>query len=327
MIDRPVVLIAERKASHLAASRSDRTLEFLEEDYFSELCAALSKITPRLVTYDSPADYLSQIGRHKNDVVFSLWSGIRSRNRRALIPSICEAYRVPYVGADAYTHIICQDKALSKRFIRDSGLRAPLHHLVRTTADLAGLRRLKYPVVVKPNWEGGSIGISTRNLCQDTGQASTLAEELLKEFEQPILVEEFIPGREVSILLSGRPHRLRLLEAVEIDFGPLQDPTTTLYGFELKKQKLTPSSQRVVTQDLDPRTLSQAVNLFRQLDKVDIMRVDGRLTGDLFHCIELSPDVHIGKTSGFTIAYASTHKMSYSAMLEDIIAESLASQV
>src|ERR1700693_1413354 len=105
-----VVLIADRIKSFEDVDLASNDLELIEDSYFDDLFESLSNLFRKVHVYESPMKFLSSIANHKQDFVFSIWSGKNSRNRRALVPSICEAYNIPYLGADTYTNILCQDK-------------------------------------------------------------------------------------------------------------------------------------------------------------------------------------------------------------------------
>ncbi|HEX8618242.1 MAG TPA: hypothetical protein VF911_11705, partial [Thermoanaerobaculia bacterium] len=217
MIDDRVILIADRVGSYddgITLERLD--LEFTEDEYFEDLMAALQRVCREVVWYPDPDTFISRLDEHRKDLVLSLWSGVLSRNRRALVPSICETAGIRYFGADSYASIICQDKALSKVFCRDVGIDAPNGQLLLSEADFPLLDLMRPPFVEKPNFEGGSIGISEENLVTDVEAARRLCTRLFRTFRAGLLVEEFVAGREICIVMSGSGDRIDLLEGTEV---------------------------------------------------------------------------------------------------------------
>ena len=99
--------------------------------------------------------------------------------------------------------------------------------------------------------------------------------------------------------------------------------TKILYDFELKKNT-TIISEKIITNELNKEILVNAINLFNSLDKVDIMRIDGRLHNNDFYCIELSPDAYLGKDTTFALAYQHNNK-TYSDMLFTLLNNSIES--
>lgn len=298
---------------------TSKHLEHIPDYYFNDLFAALKKISSKLFVYNSPKKFIDNIKKHGKDVVLSIWSGKDSRNRRALIPSICESYNICYVGADTYTHIICQDKALAKEFCRKRGLNTPNYVLVESMRSLELIRMLEFPVVVKPNFEGGSIGISEINLVDNYLEASNLVKKLYDVYKQPILVEEFIRGREVSIIVFGNSKEIYIKEAFETYIsGDEKLLKNIIYGFEIKKAKRLKVSLRPITQMINRDVMKKISRIFKLLSKVEIIRFDGRLKENEFFIIELTPDVSIRKDDEFHSAFK-FNNISYEEMLCKVV--------
>jgi D-alanine-D-alanine ligase len=304
-IDVDAVLIADPAADRndLALDRMD--LECVEAQYLEHVVGALETVCRGVAHYEDPKAFIDNISRHQNDVVLSIWSGMKSRNRKALVSSICEAYGIAYIGADTYTQVLCQDKALAKRFAAKHGLAVAADQLITSATETPRIRLLDLPVVIKPNFEGGSIGISQSNLVHDHDEAEALTLRLLEIFQQPVLVEEFISGREISLVYAGHGKTIQVAEAVELVIGA--NPTwwkDSLYGYELKKsEEEIAYEQPIVTPELPQATLDVCAALFAALDKVDLIRIDGRYHDGVFTLIELSPDAHLGHNTTTSLAF------------------------
>ena len=314
-----IVLVTDRVTSHDTATLSTKTLEALSDSYFNDLSGALRAIDPGLTIYSSPRQLIENAGRHQDALVVSTWSGQGSRNRRALVPAICEAYGIRYYGADAYVMATCQDKQLSKEICHEFGLETPPGVLVRGAGDLELLGGLEPPLVVKPNLEGGSIGISSRNLAGDARTAADLALELLDIYRQPILVESFIEGDEISIPIVGTPAEIKLIEAMALGFEDRSiDIRGKLYGYETKKDDNVIKTRSVWTDRMSPETMANAGRLFQGLGKVGAMRIDGRLRDGALYVIELTPDVALER--GCYLHCAFEHNgFSYQEMIREIV--------
>jgi D-alanine-D-alanine ligase len=312
-----VVLIADRLVDeeHLAFSRTD--YEMVERQYFDEVNATLSRIARFHTVFDSPEAFIEGIANHRNDIVLSLWAGERSWSRKALVPAICEAYGVAFVGADAYTQIIAADKDLSKSFARRSGLRTARGIIVTERALPPQIDDLTWPLVVKPNLEGASIGISGDSLVYDRFAATRMIEQLWDTFRQPVLVEEFLSGREVSVVMMGTRNSVaaRVVELILTD----RDISTTVWSYE-PKHSGDYLWRRV--NDFPAVARDAAKALFLSLPKVEVMRIDGRLQGDEFTVIELSPDSHLGTAGAAAAAYMAdggTYDDFVAALLENAL--------
>jgi len=276
-----------------------------------------------VITYNSVSDFIDNARDHRDDIVFPYWFGQRSRSRHGLLPAVCEAYGIAFVGADAFTKIVCNDKLLSKSIIRDAGLQAPEALQLHAEQDLERLGLIRYPAVVKPNFEGTSLGIADKNLVDSAHGAEVVARELMKSLRQPILVEEFIEGRELSICLLGDHESMRVVEAMAWEING--DPAfldKRLFTYDLKIDENLRAEPRYVTGDIDSGTMAAAVKVFRSFDKVDAMRIDGRLGPSGFSVIELTPDLYLGP-DGELSAAAAARGFSYTDVLEFLLDSAL----
>ena len=110
---------------------------------------------------------------------------------------MCEANHMLYVGADSYTQMLCNDKYLSKKYISDFGIATPEGILIRNDRDITLIQNLALPLIVKPNFGGGSNGISNNNLVYSYEEAQKLIVTLLEYQHLPVLVEEDVYKRQV----------------------------------------------------------------------------------------------------------------------------------
>ncbi len=292
-VPKRVVLVADRQFDHSAPTLERADLEFAEHDY-DEILSALERVCDDVVCYSSPAELADRARDHLNDVVLSIWSGVRSRSRKALVPAICEVFGITYVGPDAYVNSLGQDKLAAKVVAAALGFNTPRSVLIDSFAEMdLLLESIRYPAVVKPNYEGGSIGISSECLVHDTAAAKKIAARLLHCHRQPVLAEEFVFGREVSYVLIGRRTTIDVCEVLELVVEG-HDLRSAVLGLELKHAPLKFHWDRVT--DVIPSTdIERGQRWFRALGKVEVIRIDGRLSEDgQFHFIELSPDAYLG---------------------------------
>lgn len=316
-----VVLLADRRDYSNEIALTDDYLECSEPDYLEELQSTLAQIARSVAYYDHPRKFLAQIRKHRDAVVLSVWSGKRSRNRRSLVPAICEAYGLRYVGGDAFTQLVCSDKAMAKELARGYGFSAPGGVLLQSglsERQFRAIDRLRLPLLVKPNAEGGSIGISSSNLVRSTYEAIEVATRLLEHFPT-VLVEEFVNGREVSIVLAGNRDRILVDDVLEVEIlGAGVSLAETVFGFEFKNYDPYDVSQ-TLARDAVPESVRDAARcLFRGLEKVEVIRIDGRVDDEGFKVIELSPDCHLGSVCLVGAAFAEAG-WSYPDMLRILL--------
>ncbi len=239
-------------------------------------------MVPLEATVDFPRSLLSA----NVDIVFNMAEGISGRNREAQVPNLCELLGVPFSGSDSATLSICLDKALCKRMLRD--VETPAFQILVTGREK--LRPFRYPVIVKPNAEGTSKGITLRSVCDDESKVRELAREIIERYGQPAIVEEYIQGREFTVGMLGE-RRPRVLPPMEVVFlGGHQRP---VYDYECKQDW-----EKHVRYDC-PATLTKEElramervcrTTFMQLGCRDVARIDLRMTPEgRIYVLEVNP--------------------------------------
>jgi D-alanine-D-alanine ligase len=312
-ISRPIVVIADWRPDDPLVSEGTDDLDLYTREELDEVLGAIRAVCLSVAVYEDPATFIDHISLHRTALVLPFWAGQRSRNRTALLAAVAEAYGLEFFGPDAYVYILGQDKALSKQLARDFGLLTPTSILIRDADQLSLTELVQPPVVVKPNLQGSSIGISEQSLCHDDAQAKALVMNLLARFSEPVLVEKFVEGREVTVTIWGKERDIVLCQAVEI-YEPTGriDFTKTIWSYELKKLAHRPAkAQRPAT--LAARDESALRALFAAMGKLDLVRIDGRLTPEGFHFLEMNPEPYLGRVGSVAKAFA-LHGWSYEEM-------------
>ncbi|MDB4952992.1 MAG: D-alanine-D-alanine ligase/ATP-grasp enzyme-like protein [Myxococcales bacterium] len=130
------------------------------------------------------------------DLVFNIAEGTHGRFREAFYPALFEQLGLAHTGSDACVLAVCLDKALAKRIVSSAGVAVPRDHVLR--APIADLE-LTFPVIVKPNYEGSSKGITQASVVTERAQLRSTIERLLATYPSGLLVEELIDGDDVSV--------------------------------------------------------------------------------------------------------------------------------
>lgn len=295
-----IVLIADVVANHDNIDLKNNDLECISKSYFNNLFDGLTKAADKVTHYISPIEFMNNIYIHKDDIVLSVWSGHLSRNRKSLVPSICEAYNISYVGADPYVSCICQDKTLSKYIAAKFDIKGAKDLLITDQCKPEHLFNLRLPVVVKPNFEGGSNGISNKNIVFTYEEATDLCNKLMKYFNQPILIEEYIDGTEVCVTIAGKRGIIDVLEADAIVMEDNKE-RYPMFGYEAKKSKIIKYRHEPATHLLTNKMKTSFINLFNSLGKIDVLRIDGKINKGRFTLLEITPDPNYDMSA--SIAY------------------------
>jgi D-alanine-D-alanine ligase len=149
------------------------------------------------------------------DLVFNICEGLRGIAREAQVPAILDVYDIPYTFADPATLCLCLDKALTKTVLRTAGVPTPDWWVVHSHDDVAKCH-LKFPAIAKPVAEGTGKGIDASSKITDSNSLSAVCERLLARYQQPVLVEQFLPGREFTVGIAGSSQRVEAIGSLEI---------------------------------------------------------------------------------------------------------------
>ncbi len=190
-----------------------------------------------VVRLEANADFPQQLREARPDIVFNMAEGLTGQNREAHVPAICEFFGTPYSGSDPFTLSLCLHKARTKQMLQFYGIPTAPFALVDSLAETKAVRKanlLRYPLFAKPVQEGSSKGITERNYIRDGDELLACVAELLEVYEQPVLLEEFLPGAEFTCGVIGNGRDARVLPIVGIRFDALPEGALPIYGFEAK---------------------------------------------------------------------------------------------
>lgn len=236
----PEAAIASASATTPSAPSTDD--EFAEWDSAETIDAVERALAGlgEVVRLEANAEFPERLRASRPDLVFNMAEGLRGVNREAHVPAICEFFGVPYSGSDPFTLSLCLDKAKTKELLAYHGVPTAPFTVVRELDELnAGTARFpldasRFPLFVKPVHEGSSKGITERNLCNAMDELEAQVAFLLERYEQPVLVEEFLPGAEFTCAVLGNGSAARVLPLVGMRFDALPDGALPVYGFEAK---------------------------------------------------------------------------------------------
>jgi D-alanine-D-alanine ligase len=264
--------------------------EFAEWDSPATIAAvesALSRLG-KVVRLEANEDFPERLRQARPDIVFNIAEGFHGVNREAQVPAICEFYGIPYSGSDPFTLTLCLDKARAKETLAFHGIPTPKFLLVEKLADLYRVaEKLTLPLFVKPVHEGSSKGITDSNLCRDHDQLFRQTEFLLENYRQPVLVEEFLPGKEFTCAVLGNGDEATVLPLVAMNFESLPEGALPIYSFDAKFVWDRPENPldifqcpARITRELQASIERVTLDAFRVLGCRDWARIDVRLDAD-----------------------------------------------
>ncbi len=310
---------------------------FDEDDFttIDHLKSALSSLQGYRFTYLNDHDTLIQNLlkiRARTDLVLNLCDeGLYNEAVKELhIPAVLEALRIPYSGSNPQCLAYCYDKSLIRGVAKEMGIPVAEAFYVRPGDNIFELN-IGFPVIAKPNFGDSSFGITRNSVAHNVEELNDAILQTRDAFgyDHPLLVEEFLTGKDLSVGIIGNPpDSYMVLPIIEEDYSQLPDGLPKICGYEAKWIQDSPYFQmlRSIRAELDEFTEKQIIawclELMTRLDCKDYVRFDWRLDREgIPRLLEVNPnpgwcwDGHLAKM-------ASLAGLDYPAMLGEIITES-----
>lgn len=182
---------------------------------------------------EADEDAFEKIRTLQPEIVFNIAEGQFGVSREAQIPAMLELLNIPYTGSDPLTLAVCLDKSRAKEILSYYKIPTPNFFVLYSLSDLASLS-VEYPCMVKPLCEGSSKGIFDASLVRTPQELNAQVENILVSYNEPVIVEEFLPGREFTVAMLGNGDEVQVLPVVEIKFDSLPKGVNPIYSFEAK---------------------------------------------------------------------------------------------
>jgi D-alanine-D-alanine ligase len=259
------------------------------------------------------------------DLVFNIAEGLYGRSREAQVPALLEMYGILYTFSDPLVCALTLDKAMTKRVVGSAGLYTPRFGVVASLGDVESLD-LEYPLFAKPLAEGTGKGVDGDSRIESASALKRVCARLQERFGEPVLVEEYLPGREFTTAVLGTGRNAKVLGTIEFTIranAPAQD-----YSYEVKEQ-----CERCVNYfpmphgSLRDQVEELALGAYRVLECRDTGRVDIRL--DARGCpafIEINPLPGLHPTHSDLPMIATQEGMAYEELIRRIVHSALARQ-
>ena len=234
-----LALAISLRPAHTASADREDLAELDGPDVLEAVCAALAPLGPVRV-WDTTTMGPAEIARERRpDLIFNLAEGLAGSGREAHAPALFEWLEWRYVGSDPVTLAIAHDKWHTKRVLAAEGIATPRARFIERPDD-AALAELRYPVIVKPVAEGSGKGIHDDDVIASPAALAAAARRKLARYQQPVIVEEFLTGRELTAALIGNAGAWVVLPLVEVNFAAIHAGRHRVYGYEAKWADPTP---------------------------------------------------------------------------------------
>lgn len=208
------------------------------------------------------------------DLVFNIAEGLYGFGREAQVPALLDAYSIPYTFSDPMVLCITLHKGVTKHILRDCGVPTPEFMVIEEIDDLKECN-LSFPIFAKPVAEGTGKGIGKVSKITERKSLVEVCTELLKRFRQPVLLEEYLPGREFTVGIIGTGKKAQALPPMEIIFKTKSGRDT--YSYYNKKNYREVVEYRIAKGSIAESCMEVALKAWRCLGCRDAGRVDIRL--------------------------------------------------
>jgi D-alanine-D-alanine ligase len=269
-----------------------------------------------------PSEVLAAIGDHRPDVVFNLCESLGGDSRLEVTAAwLLERLELPFTGSPYLTLRHCLFKFEASRMLARAGVRVPATVRVDSPDSIP---KVRFPVIVKPEREDGSLGIGRRSVCFNRKRLREQVAEVVETCKQPAVVQQYIRGRELAVSLLGWPvPRVQPIGEILFDDLPKRHPRILTYASKWKPETVdsigTPSVAAVLRPHEVRRVAAIGRRAFEVLGLRDYGRVDVRLDErGVPYVIDVNPNCDVSPDGGFAKA-AARAGLSYPQTLWEIL--------
>jgi D-alanine-D-alanine ligase len=306
--------------------------EGLPEDAFEEydspetveaLAVAISSHGHSVLKLGGGSAFLKNVLEVKPDLVFNIAEGLGNyRSREAQVPSLLEMLDISYSGSDPLTLSVCLEKPLTKQLVAACGVATPRWRVIDDLAELESInwKEFPFPAFAKPVHEGSSKGIRNASRVDNARELKELIKGQMALYAQPMMVEEFISGEEVTVgLLGNNPTRvIGIMHVV-----PRQKSPDFVYSLEVKRnwqQMVQYECPANLDQSMLNKIQDSCLKAFRALGIRDLARMDFRISADgTPYFLEVNPLPGLNPKSGDYIIMAEAMGWSYNSLIGAVL--------
>jgi D-alanine-D-alanine ligase len=290
----------KKNAPHTPGMSSDAWDDLDSDITVESVIHALESLGHRANFLEGNISLAETLPRLKPDICFNFSEGHWGDSREAHVPAILEMLRIPYTGSKVLTLALTLDKPMTKRVLRFHELPTPPFQVFER-ADEPLNEDMTFPLFVKPSREGTGMGVAGDSICNSEVELRERLAGHADRYQQPILVEHFIRGREITVGALGNLippvawrvpddesadrviRGLEFLPPLEVDFAAYPETERGVYTNRMKTE-WAHDFHFFCPAPLDPGLISQlnwlTAAAMRVTGTVDLARVDFRLDAD-----------------------------------------------
>jgi D-alanine-D-alanine ligase len=285
-------LTYDLRAEYLAAGYGEEeTAEFDRPDTIEAIEDALRTLGHQPDRIGNAWRLVERLARGDRwDLVFNIAEGLWGIGREAQVPALLDLYQIPYTFSDPLVMALSLHKGMAKAVVRDAGIPTPDFVTIQRLEDLNGLA-MAYPLFAKPVAEGTGKGIGPASRIGDAAALRQVCAGLLERYRQPVLLETFLPGREMTVGLWGTGPKAEVLGTLEIVLKGGAEPEAYSYINKERCEELVEYRLVSAQSDAEVRRAEElALAVWRTLGCRDAGRVDFRSDAQgQPHFLEVNP--------------------------------------
>ena len=295
----------------------EETAEFDKESTIEGIEQAIQKAGHSTERIGSSKSLMKQLlNGQRWDMVFNISEGLYGEGRESLVPALLDNYKIPYVFSGPVTLGISLNKAFAKQIIRDSDINTPDFFVVTKIEDIE-LIYLEYPLFAKPISEGTGKGIDSRSKVNSKTELLEVCSSLLQKFNQPVLVEEYLPGREFTVGVLGTGKDAFVPGAMEIVY---KKSTNNIYSYENKENYEEIVDYITVKDELFNQCKVLALNVWKALNCFDGGRVDMKIDKQgKMSFIEVNPLAGLNPVTSDLPILCKLNGIGYQEIIDEIL--------
>ena len=301
----------------------DANAEFDHPSTIDVIAEAIECCGFRVKKIGNVASVLEKIDNLGVDIVFNISEGISGRNRESQVPILLEMAGIPFVGADALTLSLTLDKIMAKKIFIAERIPTPKFFEVKAYDELVNTDHCKYPLIVKPRFEGSSKGLTDNSRVENIDELKKQVEYIITNYKQPALIEEFITGREFTVAVIGNDAP-EVMPPVQIKIDGRLKLQDKFYTFaRITSDRLEYICPARINQDLKKKLADLALRTYRAVECRDFGRIDFRVDNNGNpYVLEINPLPSLSTEDVFMIT-AKVIGISYEEMIGKILNSAL----
>jgi D-alanine-D-alanine ligase len=277
---------------------SPATIEYIRK--------ALEGAGHSVINLGGGTEFIHNILQETVDIVFNIAEGRGNyRSRESQVPAILEMLDIPYTGSDPECLAICLDKPLTKKLVALEGIPTPEWRVINNKKELeeTSWDGFPFPAIAKPAYEGSSKGVHGKSLIDTEAQVYDIVGELLNVYEQPVMVEQFIDGDEVTVgVLGNSPHKI-IVGMMRI--LPRKHGGRFVYSVEVKRDwrnLVDYEAPANLKAEIQKQMVKNSFKTFEVMGCRDFARIDFRVSKDgIPYMLEINPLPGLGDYSDLII--------------------------